>query len=214
MAVYNEILAGRYNRFLMKFLSMKGPSPAPALSSEIAATWALFHGVENRVLEGWQRYALSINLAAGGVGNFGKWRLRNPTKNIVAVIEKIVISNNGAAAGPFLVAIAGAITSDLGTLQTMSNSQLDLRGQAAPNLIGSFENNTATSLSGTPTFQNTLAVNTTYDAIYFEEQELTLANGNVGGAALHIQNQTANAPMLATIIWRERILEDSEQTFA
>jgi hypothetical protein len=214
MSVYNEIQVGRYNRFLQKFLNMKGEAPAPSLVPELAATWAMFHGAENRVIESWQRFALAINLAAGGAGNFGKWRFRNPTKNIVAVFEKIVLSNTGAAAGNFLVAIAGGITTDLGTLSTMSNSQLDLRGQAAPNLIASFENNTATNLSGTSVFQNVLGVNLTYDVIYFEDQELTLANGNVGGAALHIQNLTANAPLLATVVWRERVLEDSEQTFA
>ncbi len=35
MALFNEILVGRYNRFLQRLLSMKGHPPAPQLASEI-----------------------------------------------------------------------------------------------------------------------------------------------------------------------------------
>jgi hypothetical protein len=60
MAKYNEILTGRYNRFIQKLFSMKGPAPAPQLSSDIAMQMSFFNGVENRYLEGWDCWSRRI----------------------------------------------------------------------------------------------------------------------------------------------------------
>lgn len=210
MAIYNEILTGRFSRGLQKFFSMKGGVPAKQLSGEIMAVLPLFWGVENRYLEGWQRYAIPAVIAAGGAGNFSKVRLRNPQKSALVVVEKIVVGNPTAAA-TITVAIAGAITTDLANVATMSNTQLDLRGQNAPVCILSSET-TAGSLTGTGVFQQPVNVNAFADVILFEDQELTLTAGNIGGPALHISNGTANSQLNVSIVWRERLLEDSEVT--
>lgn len=214
MAVYNEILAGRYNRFLQKLFVLKGPPPTPQLASEVIPVFPFFTGVENRILEGWQRYAAALNLSAGGAGNVGRWRFRNPNKVLVACFEKIILSNTNAAAVTYSVLIAGAVTTDLGTAESLSNQQLDLRGQTTSNLIASFDNNTAVNLGGISVFQGQIPAGQNLDIIITENQELTLANGNVGGAALHIQTLSSNVILNSCVIWRERALEDSEQSFA
>src|SRR5258707_6598107 len=88
MARFNEILVGRYNGFLQKLLSMKGGPPAAQLATEIGVNIGLFHGVENRYLEGWLRFGLNSSVT-GGVAQFAAIRWRNPaTSNIVAEFAK------------------------------------------------------------------------------------------------------------------------------
>ncbi len=76
MARYNEILVGRYNRFLQKLLSMKGPASMPQLAGELQATFPFFNGVENRNLEGW-----------------GRWATRGVQLGVAAVADSIVLSS-------------------------------------------------------------------------------------------------------------------------
>lgn len=210
MAIFNEILAPRLPRYIQRIFNMKGPQSTPQVSGEVIPVFPFFSGVENRVMEQWQRYAQVLNLAAGGAGNFSQWRFRNPQKNAVAVFEKIVISNNNAAAATYLVLVAGNISTDLPNLQTPGGNQLDLRGQGQPMLIMSFANNSAVGLSGIAIFDGVIAPNISQDIIITENQELMLALGATSGAALHIQSP-ANTALLATAIWRERVLEESEQ---
>src|SRR5258708_23493143 len=131
MARFNEILVGRVNRSLQKLFAMKGGPPAPQLASEITVNHQLQSAAENRYLEGWNRYAVAIGIAAGGVGNRAGVRIRNPVgSTIIAVIEKITVQlqladspqlNFGAATD-----LGGAIT---------TNTGLDARGSPTPNLI-------------------------------------------------------------------------------
>src|SRR5713226_5812707 len=98
MARFNEILVGRYNRMLQKLFSMKGAAPMPQLASELAPTINFFSGVENRSLEAWNRYGLLLSITAGAATN-SLLRIRNPsTTNVIAIIEKLTVNNNTAAA--------------------------------------------------------------------------------------------------------------------
>ena len=90
MARFNEILAGRFNRALQKFLSMKGGPPAAQLASEIGAMFVFNRmGADFRYLESWNRYGVTFTI--GGVAlNQGTFRLRNPLgSNVIAVVEKL-----------------------------------------------------------------------------------------------------------------------------
>lgn len=210
MAIYNEILSARFARMLQRIFSMKGEQAVKQLAGELMPVIPMFTGVENRYLEGWQRYCATINLSAGGAGNFGKWRFRNANRNNLAVFEKIILSNTNAAAVTYQVALAGAVTTDLATPISNVNTQLDLRGPNASSLNLSFET-TNVQLSGVAVFQGQIAAGQNLDVILFEDQELLLANGNVGGAALHISTLSSNVILLGSVIWRERQLEESEQ---
>ena len=99
MARFNEILAGRLNRAIQKFTSMKGEPPAPQLSGEMVPVFPLFWGAENRYLEGWQRFGFLILPNAAGVGNVNAYRLRNPAKSGVVAVVDVVPCDGGEAGG-------------------------------------------------------------------------------------------------------------------
>src|SRR5262249_21216739 len=91
MAIFNEILVGRFNRRLQKLTGIKGMAPAPQLSSEIMAVIPLFFGVENRALESWGRFS-AFAAATGGAGQSAGFRIRIPgSTNVVVVIEKLLL---------------------------------------------------------------------------------------------------------------------------
>src|SRR5437879_911207 len=105
MAIYNEILVGRFARGIQKVFSMKGGVPTRQLSGEVMATYELEKGMslENRYPHSWLSFAYSANIAAGGVGTFGAFRLRNPTgSNVLAVLEKAEMVNVAGADTPFI----------------------------------------------------------------------------------------------------------------
>src|SRR2546427_12501654 len=98
MARFNEINVGRYNRFLTRLFQMKGASAAPQLASEIQPSFQLFAGIENRVLENWDRFSNAFNQAATPAV-FSTLRFRNPAgSNAIAVFEKLACSAQAAGA--------------------------------------------------------------------------------------------------------------------
>lgn len=203
MAVYNEILIGRWNRFLQKLTGMKGGPPARQLSSEISVSQPIFHGPENRYLEGWERFGFVItqNLLAAQTSDI---RFRNPVgSNVIAVAESINITATAAQTGFIEI---GAVTTDLATLVPLTVGALDSRSRPQPTLIGSKTNNGAFFGAAVKTW----GIGTTSQAIELiltENQEFTI----LPGMGLQIDSQTVNVTLQASMIWRERFLEDSER---
>ncbi len=206
MARYNEILVGRYNRYLQKLFSMKGEAPAPQLASEISAHLLLFHGVENRNLEGWDRFGVIISAPAVAL-NQSAVRWRNPaSSNVVAVFEKVLvqIGGGGSVVPCYLGGVAGA---DLAAAAA-AGGRLDPRGRSAHTLILSLQNTTP----GAPTFgaqilQPGMAAFATTDLILEENQELPLLPND----AFQVVSNLVNNSLVVSAIWRERFLEDSER---
>lgn len=202
MARFNEILVGRYNRFLQKFLSIKGGPPSPQLASEIMATWAMFHGAENRYLEGWDQYSASFSLAAGGAGNVDMLRVRNPVgSNVIAVVFKASIAN---LLSDGCVLESGPIAADL-IPNAVVNNRMDARSrpQTAMNI-------STTGAAAIPLIVRAIAniqANQTYDFITFEDQEIPILPGD----AIQLRQTTNNQAVSLTLQWRERFLEDSER---
>ena len=207
MAVYLEVQVGRYVRFLQKFLGIKGRQPAPlTFSGELGAHWCLFHGVENRYLEGWERFMVSLNIAAGGVGFNSVVRLRNPaTSGVIAVLEKVTWTNSVAVNANLQKDTAG--TADFGTLIALTSSNIDSRTRPQPVLIGSSQNTAAFS-SGNTLFSGNAPANGTVDLIWDESQEITLLPNN----SYVFREAQLNQSMIISLMWRERILEESERT--
>jgi len=204
MAKFNEILVGRYNRFLQKLLSMKGGPPASQLSTEISVNIGLFHGVENRYLEGWLRFGLNSSVT-GGAAQFAAIRWRNPANsNIVAVFEKLSIQG-GAADTPRLQYRTTGV--DLTTVNVLGNVRLDPRGQPTSSLIQSQTVNYTAAIL-TVMQGNLSANNQNYDFIVEENQELPVFPGD----DLTLFSTTAATTLFASALWRERFLEDSERT--
>lgn len=201
MAGYNELQVGRYNRLAQKFFSMKGAAAVNSVLPEMGFTLAVFHGVENRYLESWERFAGGGTVAAI-VGQSSAFNLRNPAaSNVIAVVEKLAFSES---VNDNAVVLRNGITADLNLIN--APTRLDSRSRPNPTLVLS-RNNAAPTL-GTFVYTVSVSANLTYDLIGFEEQELPLLPGD----GLQIVGGVANQAIVAAWVWRERFLEESERT--
>jgi len=210
MARFNEILAGRYNRYLQKLFQLKGGPPAAQLASEVMPVFQFFTGVENRVLEGWHRYGLLMSITAGAATN-SLVRLRNPiTANVIAVMEKLTVSNNTAGNVIYAVRSGNLSAADAAVINVMANTgRWDSRGQLASVLIISSNSaSVATPASpGSTKVQGNALVGTAYDFINTLDQEMLILPGD----AVDVLMGTPAVSLDVSWTWRERALEDSEQ---
>jgi len=204
MAQYNEILTGRYNRFLQKLFSMKGRPPAPQLSGDIQTNLNFFSGAENRYLESWNRFAftVAVPLAAGQTSTS---RLRNPANSgVIVVFERIACT--GAQDSPVLE--QQATGADLAVTAFPANLRLDSRGSPTSILIRS-ENTVGTpSVSLITKFQIGYTANNTGDFLVDTMQEWTLLPGD----AIQVRSGVVAQNIIVSWLWRERVLEESEKT--
>jgi len=207
MAIYNEILVGRYNRALQKLLGIKGEAPAPALAGEITAMHLFFTGVENRYLESWERFAVQNTAAAGGVGNNSGLRMRNPlASNVIAVFEKITVFNTAGAADIPALQRATTVTDLTNVVGLGSNRMPDSRQRPSPTLI--LSNTGVHASTGITMAALATPANASGEFILFEEQEIPL----LPGEAVDVSSNNANAAFGAVFWWRERSLEEGERT--
>jgi hypothetical protein len=205
MARFNEILVGRYNRLAQKLLSMKGPAALTQLGGELQVVLPMFFGAENRYLESWDRFALGATIGAS-VGNTLGVRLRNPGgSNVIAVLEKITYSQTPAGAVDQPQLQIGTTAVDLSTIISVTLSRVDARGRSASGLIPS-------SQAAPPAlaFRSALAatpLGTNYEFIQTDIQEFPVLPGD----GIQVQSNTFNNAMAVSLLWRERLLEDSER---
>ncbi|SRR5712692_5074060 len=208
MARYNEILVGRYNRYLQKLLALKGWPPSPQLSTDIGVSLNLFHGVETRYLEGWDRFAAGLNAPAVALNGSGV-QLRNPLAlNVVVVIESILL---GFAQNSTWHVSNGATNVDLATPAAGTNRRLDVRSQRQlPSAILSTQN----SVAGVVGDLLNIAMitgglgSTSLQLVITNDQEITLLPGD----ALRVTDVIVNTQVFGSFTWRERFLEESERT--
>jgi hypothetical protein len=209
MALQNEILVGRYNRFLQKLFQLKGGAPAPQLSSEIGVSHPLFHGHENRLIEGWTTWSYVISLGAS-VGNTNGFRLRNPVgSNVIAIIEKLTLV--GSSATTFQPSVELEATAvDLGTAQQLLTKPRDGRQGANnfPNCKASSAQPGVALGTGAVVVVATQAINANIDVIVQADQQISLAPG----FALNYSSGSANTNSGWVVYWRERPLEELERT--
>jgi hypothetical protein len=210
MAVYNEILSGRFNRALQKVFGIKGPPPVPQLAGEIQPSLPLFFGAEGRYLEGWNRFAVNIAPAAGGAGTRSAVRLRNPVgSGILVVVEKIAFIL-ALADSPFMT-IGAAV--DL-TPGIVANTAFDNRGSATPVAILSSSVNVGAVL-GANAWQGIGPANSMVEVITDGIHEFPLlpqTTASTGNGAITLYSNTLNQGLNVAVWWRERVLEDSEKT--
>lgn len=207
MAIYNEILVGRFARGLQKLFGIKGSVPAKQLSGEVMPMHPLLNGAENRYLEGWSRFMNGANLA-GSAGNVNGVRLRNPaTSNVVVVFEKLGLNNPSASAYAITLSF-GPSTTDLPSPFAQTGARLDNRGNPSPSLVASFTQVPAITALASSFLVGNVAVNAFYDFIGTDIQEITLLPGD----AIQIQSNVVNLQSMWTWMWRERFLEESERT--
>lgn len=210
MAFFNEINAGRYNRFIQKLFNMKGGPPARQLASDVTMVFPFFSGAEHRFLESWNRYAVSV-LVAGVAANTSAVRIRNPsTSGVIAVLEKVEITLPNAAER-ITMQQGGVTTGDLASAFSMTNNRLDPRqSNVNPALVVSSQNSAPSVPGLTNSFnlsQALINAAVPYNYILTDFQELTLAPGD----AMQWFGNSLNSEIVVNIVWRERALEDSEK---
>jgi len=208
MAIYNEILTGRYARMLQKLFGMKGSVPTKQLAGEITTTINLFSGVELRYLEQWDRFGLALQVI-GVAGNVSGIRFRNPVgSNVVAVFESLFVGNDSTTAGDYFVSL-GAIAADLASPSSLVGSRLDPRGRNAPTLIVSSQATTPSiGFLTAGIARPVLATTVTLQIISTENQEITVLPGD----ALQVLTFNLTSSVDVSAVWRERLLEESERT--
>lgn len=205
MAVFNEILVGRYSRYLQKLFGTKGGPPTPSLSGDLFPILNITDTpLEDRYLVGVDHYHLLLTQGAVAAQNT-VIRVRNPvSSNVVAIIESCYMQENTADT-TFQVGLSQQ-TTDFSNILTLSNAFVDSRGSRSPTLIGSGGNNIG-SLS-LPRFQFSMAVNqTTAEMIQNPHQEIPL----LPGWAMTWFTGAVNTILWVSLGWRERFLDDSER---
>src|SRR5438094_645007 len=201
MARYNEILVGRYARGIQKLFGVKGEVPVASLAGEIVVSHVVFNGNENRILEGWTLFGVSMG-PTGGVAQSAAVRLRNPaSSNVIAVLQGLIISTVAVNA---VSVFETQLAADLTTVQSVTTSRLDSRGLPQPTCVPSF----TTNYGAIPTVQtfslNFPANSQPFQLINHEWQELPLLPGNTWDVA----QATANQNLIVSFLWRERFLEE------
>ncbi len=212
MARFNEILAGRFNRALQKFLDMKGGPPSPQLASEISSNFQFNQmGIDFRYLEGWNRFGLHAAFGAS-VGNNSGLQLRNPVgSNLVVIIESLRFFTVGAPTD-FLVV---SFTRYGATIIDLTNIGAAIGLDSRMGFLGSTVTGSALSIS---TFQpvGSFAVtpatyagiqNQDIETIVYDDQQLLI----VPGDTYRFTTTAANNAIRIGMKWRERFLEDSER---
>jgi hypothetical protein len=208
VALYNEILVGRFNKFLAKMFSMKGSAPSPQLAGEITPAVNIFLGIENRALEGWYRYGIAI-LPVTTAAVQSTVRFRNPANsNRLIIFEKISFSTDG----PLFQAVV---------LETQTtNADLAVVIQIAPNVSWDKRLNVGSGmiLSTSPPAAALSLARIEYlcpaagaiavDLIVEEQAEIILSPGD----AIQLRTTVVNQDLATNWFWRERFFEESEIT--
>lgn len=209
MALYNEILAGRFNRYLTKVMSLKGQAPAPQLSAEITPSINFRLGPDDWYHQQWNMFGFfsSVGAVAAAQGNI---MLRNPVgSNIVGVIMRVMLTNTiGVADQPFVQ--VGPRVTDLTTVNPTTNARFDNRGNPQATLLASSQTAAGgVTLGATSTkFQAAMPLNAPpIEVVFTDIHEFTLLPGD----ALNIGSAVANQALNAAVWWRERSMEESER---
>jgi len=204
MARFNEILVGRFNRFLQKFFSMKGGPPSAQLATEVSSQIQLADAdfIENRFVAAVNSWAFQANVAAGGAGNRSAIRLRNPTNSgLVVTVEKIAFAmitadqpfvTRGPLQAPDLTTTLAALPRD-SRLQTSGSSTIPSFSSAAV-------------ITGATIWIGAGVTNSMAEVIIDPHHEVVLMPQDIITLYAGVQNQTLNAQ----IWWRERPLEEGE----
>lgn len=213
MARFNEILTGRYNRFLQKLLSMKGGPVAAQLGSEVSPVFPFFNGKENRFLEGWGTYWAAVAGIVGAAGNNPTFRMTNDFgSNTIAVIEKLLVGTVAADKVDISFQnqqpLVGGHVPDLSLLPYFSidgrpGASGVSQGQGVLHLSTSTLTNTAGQLVQKRQTQAGIDV----DIIWFEDQEIIMSPQSL----LNIFSEALASTLFVSVMWRERYLEDSER---
>jgi hypothetical protein len=204
MARFNEILSGRYNRFLQRLFSIKGGPPSPQLASEIMASFDVHRlPVEYRFLMQERLYGSGQTVLAS-VGNLSALRLRNPaSSNVLITIEKILVAAS--------VAVTITVNRQSGVadfVTPFSGAFRDLRGSTAAGSgsVGVISAGNPVATAGAQLALIAQLANVAWDFIVDADQEIVVAPND----SVTVYDIVANSTLDCTFFWRERPMEEGE----
>lgn len=205
MAGFNEILAGRFNRALQKFLSMKGPPPSASLAPEMMPVFPFALTAAEFYLHDWYSFG-QATIQTGVAAVHSAIRFRNPLSSGVIVLFESLHTN--VATSDTLFLDYGTTNADLNTVVATGN-QLDAREKMSSGQIGSLivSRSAAVDPAGiqaVDTIQVLAAVQ--WQWVPHEDAAIPLLPGD----ALQFRNNTVNIGLGVGARWRQRPLEDSE----
>ena len=205
MAIFNEILVGRYNKALQRAFGIKASAPVRQLGGEILPVTTIFRGVEEHYLESWNLWGATRNIVAN-VGNVGTFQLRVPTtSNVIVVVEKLTVTSTNAAIE--ILVGTKASTTDLATaLASVTRETRQLATTSSAAIVST----TNVTVPGPNAFYEGIAGSAGFqqnEMILTPNQEVVITPGFV----LQVQTLTANVSLIVSIFWRERYLEESER---
>lgn len=207
MAVYNEILVGRYNRYLQKLLGIKGGPPAASLAGDVMPVIPFYSGIESFIHQGWETFGLGVQVGAVAAST-GKIQLRNPPgSNVVAVIQKIAVSTIAAVVFNLTFRVSSPALANLATVVSGTDSKFDNRGRRAPTCIVSSVAD-ATAGAGVAVWLGAGTGPAQLDLITYENQEIVL----LPDSSVLMVDENQNNGYNVTYWWRERFLEETERT--
>jgi hypothetical protein len=208
MARFNEILVGRYNRYLQKLLAMKGGPPSAQLASEIGVQIQLFHGVETRYLEGWDRFSFITSNRVGVAAQATSIRVRNPGgSNTLIVFERI--SAFSGITDELSLERGAPPQTDLTVISPGTVQRMDSRGRPLSTAVFSTNDAVNVTVALNPAYDLRVPVGSLAGEYCLDNNEIPLLPGD----ALQVRQNTVGAnSLIVSWMWRERFFEDSERT--
>lgn len=211
MALFNEILEGRFNNLLRKVMGIKASAPSAQLSSEIMPVYSPFlTGREMGYLEGWTffRYGFQVSTNAG---NASAVCIRVPGLSPLAPGQSVASLQRAVVVESIVVSLAANDTVSLqkGVLSNLSLSVAagfaeDYRGVARSYAVCSGSNTGYPTLTGLGNF-NILALTPTE----ILRKEYVLITQPVNSDGLMVGTGGANT-VSVIFTWRERLLAENE----
>lgn len=208
MAGPNEIQVGRFNRFVQKFLGIKGPPPMPSVASDLQLIYEFESGIDTAYLEGWDTFFAYLSFTPSA-GNAARAEIRNPLGSNAAVyIEKVCAVSGAAAEAITISEVRGATTDQAGPAAGFS---MDPRSKPRSVCITSANNAAAKVAMGGASnvyeVKNTTAANVNVELTQFGEQLLLMP-----GDAWAVDTSALAASVAVSYRWRERFLEQDERS--
>lgn len=199
-------IPGRFNRMAQKLLSLKGGATITDAGAEVMWVVPLFHGAENRYLEGWDRFGTG-NTQPAVVGQIQAVRFRNPqNSNVMVVVEKLTVS---FSLPDVFDLQKGTGTTDGSVVLPQLSNNLDARGRNSATLIVS-----RSGLGGLPSanlvHRTSILASTAYEYVQDANQEITILPGDF--YQIQLTSPNSNIDINFGLFWRERLLEESERT--
>jgi len=205
MALFNEILVGRYNGILHKLLNMKEGAPAPTLSSDIGASICLEDDRPEWQFLGGEWRGNGLVTRAADAGNFSFMGLFNgQNTGVLGIVEEIWINNATAAAAAYT--IRTGVTTALGTNTRGVATDLRWLGKGSTLILGS---NIEAAPTGTSLGRVDVAANSFLRIPFFfimPPTDITPTPSN-----LVVEGNLINTGVQVTFLWREHAMEQSER---